>query len=108
MPRKNQNQVNEEKRSRAVTSSILLSVPFEMPPGDEYYPRHLEVQMTPEQARAARAIVIGLQERGERLRNDRLVQTHADAIRWLLERLDTLASSEASETSEPKRRVSAG
>jgi hypothetical protein len=52
-----------------------------------YVSRHVELRMSPPQARTLRCVLLGLDAAGERLLNGRRVASAADALRWLLERI---------------------
>lgn len=72
-----------------VNANDLITV--EAPLGDlipdQYEPRHVDAHLTAQQARALRRLRNGLDERHERLRGGKVVQTAPDAVRWLLEQL---------------------
>ncbi|QDU82668.1 hypothetical protein Pla110_44290 [Polystyrenella longa] len=55
---------------------------------NKYLSRHVDVQVkTPEQRRALRQLIDGLDASGERLKSGRRVQSGADAFRWILENI---------------------
>lgn len=70
-------------------SAPLGELPMEQVRAGKYYvSRHLEVQLSGEQAIALRRIVLGLDGQRAKLRNGKRVFKGADAIRWLLEQIN--------------------
>lgn len=54
---------------------------------EEYVQRHIQVHLSPEQAKALRSIVCGLEDQPAKLENGRFASTGPDAIRLLLEKI---------------------
>lgn len=49
---------------------------------------HLNIQLKREQKESLNRLFRALDQRGDRLRNGRRVQTPSDAVRWLLEQIE--------------------
>lgn len=78
---------NRQQTTPPPGESITFSAPLgELPEG--YISRHVEAQLSPQQARALRRIYEGCVDQGLRLANGRPVRHSADVIRYLLEQVD--------------------
>ncbi|MFZ5833682.1 MAG: hypothetical protein ACOY3P_26650 [Planctomycetota bacterium] len=70
----------------------LGPVPIEQVRASRYHiTRHVEARLSMEQGIALRRLEVGLDQAGARLRSGKRVASHADAIRWLLERIEESA-----------------
>ena len=67
---------------------IEISAPLAEMPEGAYAQRHIDAQLNRQQALALRRLVLGLDLTDARLANYRRVISGADAIRWLLERMN--------------------
>lgn len=65
----------------------LVEVPLADVPDPHYRQRHVNLQLSAAEADAMKRLLAGLDMQGERLANGRRVQTSADAVRWLLEKI---------------------
>ena len=65
---------------------IALELPMLSEP-DRYTTRHLDIQLRQAQAIALRMLFNGCQERRARLADGKYINTTADAVRFLLERI---------------------
>jgi hypothetical protein len=63
---------------------VTLDIPIG-DPGDGYRQRHVQLQLSPRQAQGLALVSCGLVK--AKLENGRLVQSRADALRWLLEQV---------------------
>lgn len=69
-----------------VAASVAAGIPLADPEGKHYQPRHLDIGgLTSRQAMGLARLRTGLDAAAKRLECGRVVQTSADAIRWLLE-----------------------
>lgn len=71
----------------SVRCSMLATSDF------SYVVRHVDTTLTDYQARSLRRLVEGLQVRPHRTVNGRIVQSGADAIKWLLEQVGASADA---------------
>ena len=68
-------------------ASVIIEVPLG-PLDQGYLSRHVEARFTSEvQRQAMRRLTNGLRQAGEKLEDGKPVTTHADAVKWLLERM---------------------
>ena len=73
--------------------SVVIEVPLG-PLDQGYLSRHVEARFTSDaQRQAMRRLTNGLRQAGEKLDDGRPVGTHADAVKWLLERLDQVSAA---------------
>lgn len=70
------------------TTHVTLTVPLRPPVKPRYHARHVEVQLDNDQALALSQLFEALDHGGQRLKSGRRVTSAADALRWLLEKLD--------------------
>ena len=63
-------------------------VPYAIRLPEGYVARHFEVQLSQQHAEKLRRLAYALNRDDRRLKNDRHVESGADAIRWLLEQLE--------------------
>lgn len=78
----------EESTPRVVVDPLIeVAVPIADFPIGAYVTRHVEVQLDERQATTLKRLLAGLDRAGRRLANQRRVQSHADALKWLLEEL---------------------
>jgi len=66
---------------------VQIQVPLGAVPPDVYIGRHVEVRLTHDQARVLRSLWYGLQVEGATLAGGKSIDSNADVIRWLLERI---------------------
>lgn len=67
----------------------IEAIPLGPLPPDAWLPRHVDCQLrTPEQRENLKRISIGLDQAGARLKSGQRVTNYAEAIRWLLERIE--------------------
>lgn len=89
-PVKGKAKKTETKKPEAV-ATLPASAIIEAPLGSldqGYLPTHVEARLTtPKQRASMRRLLRGLLQAGERLDDGKLVQSNADAVRWLLEKL---------------------
>jgi hypothetical protein len=67
---------------------IAIELPLGLVPGHTHIRRHLEVQLTHDQAHSLRQLFEGLVADRARLASERPVASLADAIRWLCEQIE--------------------
>lgn len=77
--------VAAEARSSGSTACIV--VPVAAPPSGAYRQRHIDVHLDATQAEGLRRIFDGLQAAAAKLGNGRFINSPADAVRWVLERV---------------------
>lgn len=78
-----------ETPAAAAAAVARVDLPLgEVPPG-VFVSRHVEVQLSREQARAMRRLYEGLMNTNARLASGRRVKSPADAVRFILEQLGT-------------------
>lgn len=77
---------------------VALSLPVEEIPDGVHVRGHVNVQLDVIQRRGLRRLQDGLNHQNLRLRNGRHVGTAADAVRWLMEEIETKASQKRTET----------
>jgi hypothetical protein len=68
-------------------AEVMISAYVSRGPINGYVSRRFEAHLTDQQAKALRSLRNGLHERHEKLANGHHVDTVADAVRWILERL---------------------
>lgn len=74
-----------------MVESVTIEVPLAETPAKGYVSRHVEVNhMTERQSVALKILTAGLRREDRRLASGRSVNTSADAVRWLLERVGGL------------------
>lgn len=66
---------------------LAIPLPEAGPVDNGYCARHMHLELTFQQAQAARSLFQALDGRQDRLANGRVVASSADAIRWLLEQI---------------------
>ena len=66
--------------------SVVIEIPFGADPKECYAARHVDVQLDHRQAVVLKRMFAGLDAVGERLGNNRRIQSGADVVRWMLEK----------------------
>jgi hypothetical protein len=70
----------------AISVNSVIEVPIGEIDESAYVSSYVQAQLNKTQSASLKRIWAGLDEVGERLANGRRVVSHADVIRWLLER----------------------
>lgn len=65
---------------------VNVELPIGNPQPDAYVPQHVDVQLNREQGVALKRIFTALDNKGQRLKSGRVVQSVADAVRHMLEK----------------------
>jgi len=82
---------------------VELALPLG-PETQDYASRHLQIQLSGNQAGILRRLLDGLDHRGDRLMVGRRVQNSADAIRWALEEVQRTAEGIPGEDVRPVKK----
>ena len=68
--------------------SVRIDVPLLEPDPGTYEGKHVEARLTAVQGRALNLLFTALHKQGRTLKGGRHVDSRADAVRWLLERME--------------------
>ena len=89
------------KKRRGEMSEVSgpgMTAEITVPLGDleagQYNPRHLDLRLTVQQAASLRRVYVGLNDGHAQLADGRHIDSAADAVRWLLERVGEKAERE--------------
>ncbi len=74
--------------------TVRIDVPLAEPGPDTYVGKHVEARLTAEQGEILNYLFTALHGQGATLRSKRHVDTRADAVRWLLERVGAVMARE--------------
>jgi hypothetical protein len=79
----------EPQAPQVVESTAIVEVPLGVVSGSGYVSRFAHVKLSRDQCLTLRALLRGLQDRGEQLQNGRPVCSCTSAVQWVLEKIAT-------------------
>ncbi len=81
----------EPQAPQVVESTAIVEVPLGVVSGSGYVSRRADVKLSRDQCLTLRALLRGLQDRGEQLQNGRPVTNCTSAVQWMLEKIASSA-----------------